>query len=233
MYREQEIDTRVERKKSGSYGLSRRSFLGAAAAATLSPAALAQSVLGSRGSQAKFRRIPTQYIAALGARDATAGSNAHLWGLWRVDPGPRGVRLDHYERLMAAGGVAPAQWKFDSSDWWLEEHGLIMEAPDFPLPAGRYVVTGGREVTTVLTVDTKAKDGSQRWALDDAATIYDVTHLRCRSARYTPATSGNACSPTKASAAAFPVAPGATMPPVEGCNKQDYAVLIVVGMVVA
>ena len=30
----------------------------------------------------------------------------------------------------------------------------------------------------------------------------------------------------------FPVEPGAAMPPVEGCNKQDYAVLIVIGMMV-
>ena len=31
---------------------------------------------------------------------------------------------------------------------------------------------------------------------------------------------------------AFPVAPGGPMPPVEGCNKQDYEVLIVIGMAV-
>jgi len=30
---------------------------------------------------------------------------------------------------------------------------------------------------------------------------------------------------------AFPVAPGAAMPPVEGCSKQDYQVLIVIGVV--
>ena len=28
----------------------------------------------------------------------------------------------------------------------------MMEKPDFPLKAGRYMVTGDREVTTVLTV---------------------------------------------------------------------------------
>ena len=28
-----------------------------------------------------------------------------------------------------------------------QEHGLIMEKPDFPLPAGKYVVTGGRKTT--------------------------------------------------------------------------------------
>ena len=105
-----------------------------------------------------------------------------------------------------------------------------MEQPEFPLPPGRYMVTGGRAATTVLTVDPKGKDGAQRWALDDA-TVYDVTHLRCRSALYTPATSGS-CSPAKAQMAAFPVRPGAPMPPVDGCHKQDYAVLIVIGIAV-
>jgi hypothetical protein len=55
--------------------------------------------------------------------------------------------------------------------------------------------------------------------------------LRCRSARYTPA-SANSCSPAKAAMTAFPVAPGESMPPVEGCKKQDYEVLIVIGMAV-
>ena len=72
------------------------------------------------------------------------------------------------------------QVAFDQSDWWLEEHGLIMEKPDFPLPAGKYVVTGDREITTVLTI---AADGDA-WTLDEA--LRDVTHLPCRSARYTP-----------------------------------------------
>ena len=126
--------------------------------------------------------------------------------------------------------MAPAQWKFDAADWWLEEHGLIMEKPTFPLPPGKYLVTGDRSVTTVLTIQPKDKDGNQRWELADGATLYDVTHLACRSARYTPATSDNSCSPAKAQMTAFPVAPGGPMPPVEGCHKQDYEVLIVIGM---
>jgi hypothetical protein len=36
--------------------------------------------------------------------------------------------------------------------------------------------------------------------------------------------------PAHAKQMAFPVAPGGVMPPVEGCAKQDYAVLIVIGM---
>ena len=177
-----------------------------------------------------YKPIPTQYIAALGAPGATSGVDADSWGLWRVDPGPRGVELTSYETLKADGGVAPAQWKFDGSDWWLEEHGLIMEQPEFPLPPGKYVVTGGREITALLTVHAKGDDGVQRWELDQGATLYDVTHLRCRSARYTPAAGGESCSPAKARMSAFPVEPGAAMPPVEGCSKQDYEVLIVIGM---
>lgn len=179
--------------------------------------------------QTKFKRISTQYIAALADPNATAGSGAQTWGYWRLDPGPRGVSLSRYDRLKAAGGVAPAKWKFDDGDWWLEEHGLIMESPDFPMSPGKYMVTGDREVTAVLTVHPKDAAGVQRWELSDGATIYDVTHLACRSARYTPA-APDACSPAKAQSASFPVRPGAAMPPVEGCNKQDYAVLLVIGV---
>lgn len=192
-----------------------------AASLMLSPLMLAQS------TQPRFSRVPTQYIAALGDPQARSGSNAQDWGLWRLDPGPRGVYLDDYDRLQARGGVAPANWTFDNQDWWLEEHGLIMEEPEFPLPAGFYRVTGDREVTAVLTVHARASDGTQRWELDNNASIYDVTHLRCRSGRYTPASSDEACSPANAVQSNFPVSPGAEMPAVDGCNKLDYAVFIV------
>jgi len=185
---------------------------------------------GQADAEMVFKPIPTQYIAALGDPGATSGTGAESWGLWQVDPGPRGVQLSGYEALKAEGGVAPAQWKFDGSDWWLEEHGLIMEQPAFPIPPGKYVVTGGRSMTAVLTIHPKGNDGLQQWELDRGATLYDVTHLRCRSARYTPAAGANSCSPAKAQMTAFPVAPGGPMPPVEGCNKQDYEVLIVIGM---
>jgi len=207
--------------------LSRRSFLIAGTAAAAA-GALSRTAFAAEDFR-DFRRVPTQYIAALSSPDAMSGNDAQTWGLWRQDPGPRGVQLRDYERLRAAGGVAPAQWTFDDKAWWLEEHGLIMERPEFPLPPGRYMVTGDRAVTTVLTVDAMGKDGGERWALD-GATVYDVTHLRCRSALYTPATSGGSCSPARAQMGAFPVRPGAAMPPVEGCHKQDYAVLIVIGV---
>jgi hypothetical protein len=182
-------------------------------------------------AEAGYTRISTQYIAALGDHGATSGVGAEAWGLWPVDPGPRGVRLSNYGNLKAASGVAPAEWTFDDSDWWLEENGLIMEPPSFPIPAGKYVVTGDREVTAVLTIHPKDAGGVTRWELDKGATLYDVTHLKCRSARYTPAAGKNSCTPEKASQNDFPVTPGAPMPPVESCNKQDYEVLIVIGMV--
>jgi hypothetical protein len=191
---------------------------------------LGESAHAETEGQMKFTRVRTQFIAALGDPTATSGIGAEEWGLWPVDPGPRGVRLENYEQLNAAGGVAPAQWKFDTTDWWLEEHGLIMEKPDFPLPAGKYVVTGDREVTTFLTIHPVDRDGAHRWELDDGATLYDVTHLPCRAARYTTATSGRSCTPAEAERTEFPVTPGASMPAVGGCNKQDYAVLFVIGV---
>jgi hypothetical protein len=182
-------------------------------------------------AEANYTRIPTQYIAALGDPASKSGAGAETWGLWPLDPGPRGVRLRNYASLKAAGGLAPAKWRFDASDWWLEENGSIMEQPSFPVPAGKYVVTGARDVTAVLTIHPRDASGAVRWELDKGATLYDVTHLGCRAARYTPAAGANACSPEKASQNAFPVTPGAAMPPVESCNKQDYQVLIVIGMV--
>lgn len=193
---------------------------------------LAQPALAANDMQTKFRRIPTQFIAALGEPTSTSGNDAQSWGLWSVDPGPRGVWLKNYQQLESTNGLAPARWQFDSQDWWLEENGLIMEKPDFPLAPGKYVVTGDREVVTVLTIHEKDNDGNQRWELDDGATLFDVTHLPCRSARYTPANGEGSCSPASADQSAFRVKPGAAMPAVQGCNKQDYAVLFVIGVAV-
>ncbi|OED38616.1 hypothetical protein AB833_18980 [Chromatiales bacterium (ex Bugula neritina AB1)] len=107
-----------------------------------------------------------------------------------------------------------------------------MEKPKFPIPAGKYVVTGEREVTTILTVHPVDEQGVQRWELADSATLHDITHMPCRSARYTPAVDGQTCSPENANQALFKVAPGSVMPLVSGCSKQDYSVLIVVGVAV-
>jgi len=192
-------------------------------------AGVQQPVHASDVDLSKFRRIEPQFIAALGDPKATSGSDAQSWGFWNKDPGPRACKLDHYPQLKATG-VAPAQWKFDAADWWLEEHGLIMEKPSFPLAAGQYLVTGDREVVTVLTIHPRDKAGNQRWELANGATLYDVTHLGCRSARYTPATADKSCSPANAQTTGYPIVPGKAMPDVKGCHKQDYTVLIVVGL---
>ena len=82
-------------------------------------------------AQTKIRRIQTQYIAALAAEGSTSGTGAETWGLWKVDPGPIGVWLRFYQTLQKAGNIAPAGWRFDIDDWWLDENGLIMKAPEF------------------------------------------------------------------------------------------------------
>ena len=191
---------------------------------------LARPVWPAEVDKSKFKRVPTQFIAALGAAGANAGSGAQDWGLWAVDPGPRGVKLSRFGQLQKAGGVAPEGWKFDNKDWWLEEHGLIMEQPTFPVPPGKYLVTGDRDVITVLTLHPADKNGDRRWELGDRATLYQVTHLGCRAARYAPAPGAATCSPAAAQQAAFPVEPGGVMPAVPGCTHQDYAVLIVVAV---
>ncbi len=225
--------TRQSFIKSRARIFKRRSILhygfgiGAAASLTaLTRGSLISTVLAAE-QRPKFQRIPVQYIAALASPEASSGNNAQQWGIWRKDPGPRGVPLDYYETLKANDNIAPAQWTFDTQGWWLEENGLIMEPPEFPLSEGHYLVTGSREKSAMLTVHPRQPDGSQPWSLDNDATVYDVTHLRCRSAIYTPKTGEDSCSPTLANAADFPVRPGADMPPVDGCNKLDYMVLIV------
>lgn len=178
-----------------------------------------------------FAPGPTQYIAALGDSTATSGNDAQTWGFWTVDPGPRGVWVKDFAKLLANNGVAPTGWQYKPGGWWIEEHGLIMEAPGFPLPPGKYVVTGGREVTAVLTVEPADAAGHQGWSLADGATIHDVTHLHCRAALYTAA-NGQSCTPDKTPTQVFPMSPGISMPAVEGCSKRDYQVLIVIGRMV-
>lgn len=174
------------------------------------------------------RLLNIQFLAAdPGMKNGmlSSGTGASQWGIWRVDPGPRGVRLGDFSRLKSSGGVAPARWMFDPQDWWLEENGLIMEKPEFPVPPGRYQVAWLNDAprgikNAVLTVHGDG-DG---WELSDNATLHHVTHLPCRSARY----SGGL--PSAAKAGDFPVTPGTAMPTVPGCSKQDYAVLFVTGL---
>ena len=107
--------------------LGRRGLLASLPGIAVSSPAVAQE---SKVEWKQLRDI--QYIAALSDPSASSGTGAENWGLWRKDPGPRGVKLYNYDKLMARGGVAPAKWEFDKNDWWLEEHGLIMEKPESP-----------------------------------------------------------------------------------------------------
>ena len=119
------------------YKLSRRqwlvSSLGVLVTAIASPL-LAQTIV---------RRVQPQYIASLALSRATSGTGAETWGLWSVDPGPIGVWLRFYQLLQKAGNIAPSGWRFNIDDWWLDENGLIMKAPQFPIPARKYYVTNG------------------------------------------------------------------------------------------
>lgn len=181
--------------------------------------------------QVEYRPIPTQFIAALGDPDANSGVGAQKWGYWHSDPGKTGVWLRLFSLLKATGGYAPGNWKFDEKDWWLDENGLIMQKPVFEMDPGKYVVTGEREVTTILTVHEKDANGIQAWELADNAKLHDVTHMPCRSARYTPLNVDGDCSPANADQSKFKVAPGSIMPDVPGCHRLDYSVLIVVGRI--
>ena len=58
-------------------------------------------------AETNFVRIPTQYIAALADPQASSGTDAETWGLWEIDPGPRGVYLKDYVDLVANAAVAP------------------------------------------------------------------------------------------------------------------------------
>ena len=73
----------------------------------------------------------------------------------------------------------------------------------------------GWDYSIILTIE------GDNWQLEGDHTLYEVTHLPCRSAVYT------GCSPTGIDMNDFPVTPGAAMPAVTGCSKTDYAVLFI------
>ena len=83
--------------------------------------ALSSSSTASRvmADEPQFRRVQTQFIAAAidpvhgEGMKASSGRGTSDWGIWRVDPGPRGVQLREYDRIESTGGVAPKGWKFD------------------------------------------------------------------------------------------------------------------------
>ena len=81
-----------------------------------------------------------------------------------------------------------------------------MEKPDFPLPPGRYVVTGGRETTTVLTV---AEDGDA-WELADGAKLHDdASALQVRGLS---THRGDGCVPRQRKPSRFPCHTRGSMP---------------------
>ena len=179
---------------------------------------------------ATYRKIPIQYIAALAPEGAKSGTGAETWGIWRRDPGPIGVWLKYYKALLKVGAIGPTGWRFDIDDWWLDENGLIMKAPDFPITPGQYYVTNGEQHISLLTIDSPDENGAQTWSLSDDKTIANVTHGPCRSARYTPEGATQTCTPENADQSAFPLKPGESPPDVSACHKKEYAVLIVFGV---
>ena len=66
-----------------------------------------QAAWAGESEKPRFLRVDTQYIAALGDPDANSGSGAQDWGLWTIDPGPRGVWLKNYDELESAGATPP------------------------------------------------------------------------------------------------------------------------------
>jgi hypothetical protein len=123
-------------------GRNRRNLIinGAAAALSVVTAVAATNLYTQTVyTPAGFQRFSsTKFIAATGDPAASQGviGNApdEQWGVWNQDPGPRGVFLRDYKALLLDNKqstsdsdghdiVAPAGWKFDKNDWWLEEHG--------------------------------------------------------------------------------------------------------------
>ena len=88
----------------------------------------------------RFRGSSPQFMAALGDPTASNGTispdSFSSWGLWEDDPGPRGVKLQNFQQdiLATENRAQPVGWTFDPQSWWLEEHGLLMESPTFPVP---------------------------------------------------------------------------------------------------
>ena len=204
--------------------VTRRRMLASAGAALLAATA------APTAAQQTFRRIPTQFIAALAGAEENAGTGAENWGLWRSDPGPIGVHLSEYEAMRKAGGRGPTGWVFDEDDWWLDENGLLMHPPEFPMPAAQFFVTDGESGVGLLTVEPPDANGRQAWALSEGITIGTVTHGPCRSGRYRPKGASGSCSPANAPLSIFPLELGAEPPEVQGCDRLEYAVLIVFGV---
>ena len=159
------------------------------------------------------------------------GDGALGWGIWRGDPGPTGVPFSGIPALMESH-VAPAGWTLDDNAWWVEEHGRIMTTPT-AMPDGQYQLTwlnqregSTRHVYLTIVGDTWSLDSGDP---DVVPTLYDVTHLPCRSAVYTTPDGApeGSCSPANVPTSQYPVTPGAPMPATPGCDNMDYAVTFI------
>ena len=117
---------------------------------------------------------------------------------------------------------APRSAWLDEKDFFLDENAIIMPQPEYPLPPGKYLVTGARELTTGLTIEA-----SGGWKLDEGRLIH-VTHMPCRAGRYRRSSGGDG-SPLTVRREDFPMRPGGIMPNVPGTDKQDYSVLFIIG----
>ena len=94
-------------------------------------------------------------------------------------------------------------------------------------------MTNGQEHISFFTVEKPDADGVHAWSLSDAKTVADVTRGPCCSARYTPKGASVTCSPADADRGVFPLKIGQASPAVDGCNRKQYAVLIVFGLPMA
>ena len=79
-------------------------------------------------------------------------------------------------------------------------------------------------VYSIYSWINRARDRSTTATVESA-----ILPLAFRAALYT-AEATTPCTPAAARTYDFPVTPGAAMPPVTACKKQDYAVLFVVEM---
>ena len=121
---------------------------------------LATSIASPILAQTRIRRIRNSIYRSAWSRGRYFRNRARKrGGLWKEDPGPIGVWLRLYQTLQKAGNLAPAGWRFDIDDWWLDENGLIMKAPEFPIPAGQYFVTNGEEHFSLLTIEEPDAEG--------------------------------------------------------------------------
>ena len=116
--------------------LTRRGLAPATSAAVLAIApnlALAKENTNVKDGVTYKKINPIQFVAALGDPTAKAGTGAQDWGIWRADPGPRGVRLQGFEQL-SKKGKATAGWAFDGNDAVSEALSMVCKA-GLPQPA--------------------------------------------------------------------------------------------------